>query len=132
MAAPKKPKTINYDRAAKILCDAVLMGDREAAKKWKTTVRTIQNYRVRLETDEKLRKLVLKLQSLQDKDWASEIPGVLAEGMAFLRAAFVDNRHHGGTLAADNIDSLTHAIEALADIDMTRQLIKERLKDAQE
>lgn len=132
MAAPKKPKTINYDRAAKILCDAVLMGDREAAEKWKTTIRTIQRYRIRLETDDKLRRMVAKLQSLQDKDWASEIPGVLAEGMAFLRAAFVDNRHHGGTLAADNIDSLTHAIEALADIDMTRKLIAERLKDAED
>jgi hypothetical protein len=132
LAAPKKPKTINYDRAAKILCDAVLMGDREAAEKWKTTIRTIQRYRIRLETDDKLRRMVAKLQSLQDKDWASEIPGVLAEGMAFLRAAFVDNRHHGGTLAADNIDSLTHAIEALADIDMTRKLIAERLKDAED
>jgi hypothetical protein len=124
-------KKLNYERAAKILCDAVLMGDRKAAEKWKTTVRTIQNYRVRLETDEKLRNLVARLQERQDEDWASEIPAVLAEGMAFLRAAFVDNRHHGGTLAADNIDSLTHAIEALADIDLTRQLIKERLKDAQ-
>jgi hypothetical protein len=124
-------KKLNYDRAAKILCDAVLMGDREAAKKWKTTIRTIQRYRIRLETDDKLRQLVAQLQERQDRDWASEIPAVLSEGMAFLRAAFVDNRHHGGTLAADNIDSLTHAIEALADIDLTRQLIKERLKDAQ-
>jgi hypothetical protein len=124
-------KKLNYERAAKILCDAVLMGDRKAAEKWKTTVRTIQNYRVRLETDEKLRNLVAQLQERQDKDWASEIPAVLAEGMAFMRAAFVDNRNNGGTLAADNIDSLTHAIEALADIDLTRQLIKERLKDAQ-
>lgn len=122
-------KTINYERAAKILCDAVLMGDREAAKKWKTTIRTIQRYRIKLETDDKLRQLVAQLQERQDQDWASEIPVVLSEGMAFLRAAFVDNRHHGGTLAADNIDSLTHAIEALADIDLTRQIIKERLKN---
>ncbi len=107
------------------------MGDRAAAEKWKTTIRTIQRYRIRLETDDKLRQMVAKLQAKQDEDWASEIPGVLAEGMAFLRAAFVDNRHHGGTLTADNIDSLTHAIEALADIDMTRKLIAERLKDAQ-
>lgn len=108
------------------------MGDRGAAKKWGSSIRTIQRYRLRLETDDKLRQLVLKLQSMQDEDWASEIPAVLSEGMAFLRAAFVDNRHHGGTLAADNIDSLTHAIEALADIDMTRKLIADRVKDAQE
>lgn len=131
MAAPKKPKTINYDRAAKILCDAVLVGDRAAAQKWKTTIRTIQRYRLRLETDDKLRSMVTKLQAKQDKDWASEIPGVLAEGMAFLRAAFVDNRNHGGTLTADNIDSLTNAINSLADIEITRKIIAERLKNGE-
>jgi hypothetical protein len=129
VAAPKKPKTINYDRAAKILCDAVLMGDRTAAEKWKTTQRTIQNYRARLENDEKLRKMVAKLQEKQDADWAGEIPGVLAEGMAFLRAAFVDNRRDGGTLEPDNIAALTAAINSLADIDLTRQIIAQRLKD---
>lgn len=107
------------------------MGDRAAAEKWKTTVRTIIRYRKLLETDDKLRSMVATLQEKQDADWASEIPAVLAEGMAFLRAAFVDNRHHGGTLTADNIDSLTHAIEALADIDMTRKLIAERLKNGE-
>lgn len=107
------------------------MGDRAAAQKWKTTIRTIQNYRVRLETDEKLRKMVARLQAKQDEDWAGEIPGVLAEGMAFLRAAFVDNRNHGGTLTAENIDALTHSIEALADIEITRKIIAERMKDGQ-
>lgn len=107
------------------------MGDRAAAEKWKTTIRTIQRYRIRLETDDKLRQMVAKLQAKQDEDWASEIPGVLAEGMAFLRAAFVDNRHHGGTLVADNIDALTHSIEALADIEITRQIIADRLKNGE-
>lgn len=131
MAAPKKPKTINYDRAAKILCDAVLMGDRPAAEKWKTTIRTIQRYRLRLETDDKLRSMVRKLQEKQDADWAGEIPGVLAEGMAFLRAAFVDNRQHGGALIADNIDSLTNAIGTLADIEITRKIIADRLNNGE-
>jgi hypothetical protein len=123
-----EPRKINYDRAAKILCDAVLLGDRAAAAKWKTSTRTIQRYRLRLETDDKLRRLVAKFQARQDQDWASEIPAVLAEGMGFLRAAFVDNRNHGGTLAADNIDALTNAINTLADIDLTRRIVAERLK----
>lgn len=109
------------------------MGDREAAEKWKTTIRTIIRYRKLLETDDKLRPMVLKMQSKQDKDWAGQIPDVLAEGMAYLRAAFVDNlKSEEGTANPETIAALTGAIEALADIDLTRKLIAERLKDAQE
>lgn len=125
-------KKLNYERAAKILCDAVLMGDRRAAEKWKTTIRTIIKYRKRLETDEELGSHVRRLQEKQDADWAGEIPGVLAEGMAYLRAAFVENLNSDqGTANPEMIAALTGAIDTLADIDLTRQLIKERLKDAQ-
>lgn len=109
------------------------MGDRETAEKWKTTQRTIVSYRARLEKDTKLRRLVKDLQTKQDKDWASQIPDVLAEGMDYLRAAFVDNLNSDlGTANPETIAALTGAIEALADIDLTRKLIAERLKDAQE
>lgn len=108
------------------------MGDREAAEKWKSSIRTVQRYRLTLESDAKLRQMVLKMQSKQDKDWAGQIPGVLAEGMAYLRAAFVDNlKSEEGTANPETIAALTGAIEALADIDMARQLIAERLKNAQ-
>lgn len=41
----------NYERAA------MLMGDRRAAEKWGIMQRSIQNYRHRLQNDEKLRNL---------------------------------------------------------------------------
>lgn len=108
------------------------MGDRRAAEKWKTTIRTIIRYRKLLGTDDKLRSMVAALQAKQDADWAGEIPGVLAEGMAYLRAAFVDNLNsENGTANPETIAALTGAIDTLADIDLTRKLIAERLKDAQ-
>lgn len=116
-----------------ILCDAVVMGDRPAAQKWGLTIRSIITYRQRLETDEKLRSYVKTLQEKQEADWLGKIPDVLAEGMAYLSEAFTQNRSNGiGVLNPETIAALTGAIETLADIDMTRKIIAERLKDAED
>jgi hypothetical protein len=122
-------REFNHERAAMILCDAVMMGDRAAADKWGLTQRSIQRYREKLETDDKLRHYVAKLQAKQEQDWAGEIPKVLAEGMAFLKGAFVQNRNGGGVSNPETIAALTGAIEVLADIDLTRTIIAARLKD---
>jgi hypothetical protein len=121
-------KGINYDRAAQILCDAVLMGDEETSKKWKTTRRSIVRYRDRLGFDDKLRQRVIRLQTTQDERWASEIPAVLAEGMSYLRAAFESNLNSTeGRMNPETITALTGAIETLADIDLAREVIRTRL-----
>ncbi len=118
----------NYERAAMVLCDAVMMGDRAAADKWGITQRSIQRYREKLETDDKLRHYAAKLQAKQEQDWIGEIPKVLAEGMAFLKSAFVQNLNSEGVLNPETITALTGVIETLADIDLTRKIIAERLK----
>jgi hypothetical protein len=109
-----------------VLCDAVIMGDRAAAQKWKTTIRTIQKYRASLETREELRSYVMKLQEKQDEAWAHQIPEVLTRAMAFFQAAFIENLN-GGTTSPETIEALTGALETLADIELTRSIIAERL-----
>lgn len=50
-------RSFNHQRAAMILCDAILMGDRITAEKWGITQRSIQNYRHRLQNDERIVQL---------------------------------------------------------------------------
>ncbi|WP_272977124.1 hypothetical protein [Deinococcus geothermalis] len=68
---------LNYERAAAILVDAAYLGDEEAAKKWKITVRTIYNYRERLKTDPKLSDLFRQKRAAAEGDWRSELKRAL-------------------------------------------------------
>lgn len=68
---------LNYERAAAILVDAAYLGDEEAAKKWKITVRTIYNYREKLKTDAKLSELFKRKRALAEGSWVSELKRAL-------------------------------------------------------
>lgn len=69
---------LNYERAAAILVDAAYLGDEEAAKKWKITVRTIFNYRERLKTDVKLSELFRIKRAAAEGSWVSELKRALS------------------------------------------------------
>jgi glutaminase len=125
-------RKFNHDRAAMVLSDALVMGDRLAAEKWQLTVRSVQKYRERLEKDEQLRIKVKELQQKQEDNWANQIPAVLTEAMCFFKAAFVDNLNNGeGTNKPETIAALTGALETLADIELTRSIVSQRLSDAE-
>jgi hypothetical protein len=109
-----------------VLCDAVIMGDRAAAQKWKTTIRTVQRYRANLENDDKLRSYVMEFHKKQHETWAHQIPEVLTRAMAFFETVFVENLE-GGTRNPETNTALTGALETLADIELTRSIIAERL-----
>lgn len=49
---------IDLERTAIILAEAVFLGDRRVASKWGVTQRTVQRYRQRLQTDNKLSQIV--------------------------------------------------------------------------
>lgn len=124
-------RKFNHDRAAMVLSDALVMGDRASAEKWKLTVRSVQKYRERLEKDEQLRIKVKELQQKQEENWASEIPAVLTEAMSFFKKAFTDNTHDTGIHCPETIEALTGALETLADIELTRSIVSQRLSDAE-
>lgn len=64
---------LNRERAAAILVDAAYMGDEEAAKKWKVTVRTIFNYRERLKSDAILSELFHQKRAVAEVNWVSRL-----------------------------------------------------------
>lgn len=62
----------NAERAARILSDAIDTTDVLAATKHGVTTRTIENYRVRLETDPSFAALVSKLRKASETQWQGE------------------------------------------------------------
>lgn len=78
---------LNYERAAAILVDAAYLGDEQAAKKWKITVRTIFNYRDRLKTDAKLSELFRQKRAAAEGNWVSELKRGLTS--AFRKATMI-------------------------------------------
>jgi hypothetical protein len=118
--------TFNQDRAAKALVDAILMGDQEAAKKYGVSLRTIENWRSRLDTDESFAAFFQDLRQAKDENWAVELPAALSSCINFLKEA--------GQLAnrtdPDAIAAISSAADTLADIAMTQKVVDERLRAA--
>lgn len=120
--------TFNQDRAAKALVDAILMGDRAAAEKYDVTIRTMENWRSRLDTDPHFSAFFQELRAKKDERWADDLAAALASGIRFLKDA--------GTQAdpkdPDAIVAITGAVETLADIALTQKMVDERLRAARE
>jgi hypothetical protein len=118
-------KSFNHERAAMMLCDAVMMGDRKAAMKWDISLRTICNWRERLENDEKLRNLMQEYREKQTEKWLEDIPiDMSAIIQFFLKAAQEMN-----SSKADDVTAVVAVFEAITDVDLTQKIIEARLKD---
>jgi len=61
-------KQFDYQKAARVLVDAVAHGDRHAADKWQVSQRTVANYRQRL-IDDELFAQVFRAQSHSASGW---------------------------------------------------------------
>jgi hypothetical protein len=113
------------ERAAKILCDAAIVGDLAASLKWGAAKRSIRHYRHKLKTDEKLRRLTREMMDKQNNAWANQVPVVLSTAMGYLEQAFLCGIETGAE-DSERIKALTSAMSALADIELTRQALAQK------
>jgi predicted regulator of amino acid metabolism with ACT domain len=118
-------RSFNYERAAMVLCDAVMLGDRKAAQKWGVSLRSICNWRESLENDEKLRNLMQEYRQAQTEKWLEDIPTAMSAMIEFFTRAAQESNPQAAT-AAD----IVAAFEAIADVESTQKIIAARLKDA--
>jgi hypothetical protein len=109
-----------------VLCDAVMMGDRRATEKWGVPLRTLQSWRSKLETDATLRTLMQDYRKKQTEKWLEDIPIALSGIINFVK----DATHELNPSKAEDLVAVVTALEAIADVKMTEQIIAERLKDA--
>lgn len=114
----------NYERAAMVLCDAMIMGDRVSAERWGLTQRSVQGYRHRLENDEKLRKRTQEYRQQQTERWLEDIPQTLSIIVEFMR-------HSACELSPQkpkHLQVVVQALEALSEIHLTQKVIDARLR----
>lgn len=86
MAAP----IFDYDRAGRILVDAVLLGEQTACDKWQISRKTLSRYRERLADDPKLSAVVQQKKRLIDDGWQREASDLLKKTLTKL-GQLVDN-----------------------------------------
>ncbi|GGN44187.1 hypothetical protein [Deinococcus daejeonensis] len=116
MASPKRDNA----RAARILVDAALFGDRKACETHKITDRTLRNYRAALDSDTELSALYAQLSSLvTTQTWAGELNSTLTTLIRKLGG--MTQELPGST--AENIGAVTGAIKVLSEIAITREVL---------
>lgn len=116
MASPKRDNA----KAARALVDAALRGDAQACASHGIALRTLQNYRKLLETDDELARFYAELsRTVTTQNWANELNVTLTTAI----------RKQGDlirgitTSSADNISAVTGAIKALSEIAITRDVL---------
>ena len=116
MAAPKRDNL----RAARALVDAALQGDAHACQHHGIALRTLQNYRKLLDTDEELARFYAELsRTVTTQNWANELNLTLT--VAIRKQGEMIRRIEGSS--ADTISAVTGAIKALSEIAITRDVL---------
>jgi len=121
MASPN----FDRDKAARILLDAIVMGDQAACDKHDISLRSLYRYRSRLEDDPELAKAVIEKKRIQDEKWADQIPTAIASCIDFLRRASQDCK----TDDPDAVHAIAGAIKIMGEVSMTREVIDARLAE---
>ncbi len=117
------PNGINVDRATSVLVEAVFFGDKEAARRYGLTTRTVENYRRRVNTDESFSVLFLQKKREFEKGWVEEIPLAIRAGTRFLLKAFQEADHKDPIV----IHAVAGAMKILTEIGLAKEIIDVRL-----
>jgi hypothetical protein len=113
----------NYDRAAAVLVEAAYYGDKAAAERNGVSVRSVENYRARLEDDIELVAIFAIKKQQFDESWADELPGAIRAGIQFLAKA----AREADPKDAQTIYSMAGALKILADVTLTKRVLDARL-----
>jgi len=112
--------TRDNHKAARVLVDAALYGDRTSCERNKVTDRTLRRYRAALDTDTDLSALYAQLSRLvTTQNWADELNTSLT-GLIRKLGSMVTELP-GST--AENISAVTGAIKVLSEIALTREVL---------
>lgn len=116
----------NADRAATILAEAALTSDAEVSKKWNVNPRSLHNWRERLDQDSLFAELFQRKRENLELNWLSDAPTTLRSAIAFIRKA----SQEGDPTDANQVRAVTAALETLASVMTTKQVIDIRLGES--
>lgn len=114
---------INKELAATVLIEAAYTTDEKAAARYGISLRTIQRWRSKIQTDPILAGFVATKKRAFDEAWAEEIPVTLRKAMRFLNDAFEKADARNPAI----IESVVGAIKIIAEVQMTGRWIDARI-----
>ena len=115
----------NRDRAAMVLVDASFYGDAAAAKRMGVTIRSVENYRKRLETDAELVALFASKKRLFEQSWASELPTAIRACIGFIVRAAQD----GNTKDPEMVHAIAGALKIVTDAGFAKAILDVKLSE---
>lgn len=104
------------ERAARVLVDAVLLGDKKASQRWQVTERTIGNYRARLKSDEALSELYERIGREAERNWHLVRNRFLRDVTEHLRELCLK-------AGPDQIKDVREAIKDIGELDITQRAL---------
>ncbi len=121
----------NHDFAAAVLIAAVYTTDDDACSKYGITTRTLQNYRKRLISDERLSDIFATRKAKLDEAWVEDFVAPLKEGAQVIKECFEEIRKNPrAKLNPMLIDAVSNALRTCADIALTAKAINAQFGNA--
>lgn len=108
-----------------VLVDASFYGDAAAAKRMGVTIRSIENYRKRLETDSELVVLFANKKRLFESSWASELPAAIRACIAF----FVRAAQEGNPRDPEMVHAVAGAFKLVTDAGFAKAILDVKLAE---
>jgi hypothetical protein len=119
--------TFDHDRAARLLIEAAIIGDKATARKHGIALRTLQRWRVKLagdvELSSELSQAIAEKTRELDKAWADGIGDALRDGIRFLGRAFKE----ADVKDPAAIHAVAGALKLLAEAETTQRVLDARL-----
>jgi hypothetical protein len=113
------PRRWNVTRAAKALVDADFTTDKESAQLNGCSVRSIESWRSKMNSDEALRTEYQRLLNLKLGDWAELVPVALAHLVGFS----IDATRSLDPSNPESVAAVTGAMKVLGELQLTRDMI---------
>ncbi len=114
-------------KAARALAEAAYSTDAKVCEDHGITLRTLQNWRAALKTDRELSRLFAEAhRELGNRGWADEVDETLSAATQKLRALILGAQ----SSSPETIQAVTGAIQSLAEIAMTRDMLAARRRDS--
>ena len=114
---------LDYDRASTVLVEAAYFGDKQAAERNGISVKTVERYRKRLETDVKLSEFVQLKKAQFEASWAEDVSLALKKGVDFFNRVF----DKASVMNAQTIHAAAGAFKILFEAKLTKDVLDARL-----
>lgn len=125
MKPKPKRERFNRERAARVLVDAITLGDRTAADRHQVTEKTVQRYRARLLTDPELSRIVQEKGRVAEHGWHFARAQFLRRTLAKLEALVDD-------ASKNEFEHVINALKAAGELDLATEALGVGSRDRQQ